>query len=451
MRLSTVPGLLRRSTRSPLFGFVEGHGHLSEGDLSRIKAVIGKADREIIRDFECLFASLVGGGRAVSFAAGRMGFFALMKCLGIGPASEVVLQGATCSVMVNAVQRCGATVVFADVDPDTFGSCATHIEKCLTSRTRMIVAQHSFGIPCDIKPIVELARSRGIFLLEDCALSLGSKLDGVVVGNFGDAALFSTDHSKPLNTLSGGLIYTRHADLTSKLLEAQAAATELPAAKQHAMWERVCLERRYCTPSSYGRMEIVDRFEVLKSKILGRTRPFLDEDFRAATSGSSYPYPSKMPVCLAAVGIIESRRWSRTVAARKKLLRGLLDVADENGITHRVPRSYFDERRDIVPLRLAWTQPEGVDVRERLAGFVHVSWTWFLAPIVGTSEPMETFGYRTGACPVSERIGPGMVNLPCNTSEGDLLIARFRAATRSGSRGLRALVDSTTSLSSGAL
>lgn len=451
MKLSALPGLLRRSTRSPLFGFVEGHGHLSKGDLSRIEAVIGKVDQRIIRDFERLFAGLVGDGRAVSFAAGRMGFFALMKCLGIGSGHEVVLQGATCSVMVNAIRHCGATPVFADVDLETFGSSARSIETCLTPRTRMIVAQHSFGIPCEIKPIVELARSRGVFLLEDCALSLGSKLDGVVVGNFGDAALFSTDHSKPLNTLSGGLIYTRHAELTNKLLEVQEAAAELPTSKQRAMWGRLCLERRYCQPSLYGRMEIIDRREVLQSRLFRRASPFLDEDFRATAFSPSYPYPSRMPACLAAVGILEGRRWCQTVATRKKVLRGLLDVAHHGGMVHLLPKVYFDKRRDIVPLRFVWTQTNGADVRERLASFVHVSWTWFLTPIVGTDESMETFGYRTGTCPISERIGPGMVNLPCNSSEGDLLIERFRAATRPGPRGLPSLVGTIASPSSGFL
>ena len=67
---------------------------------------------------------------------------------------------------------------------------------------------------------------------------------------------------------------------------------------------------------------------------------------------------------------------------------------------------------------------------QRLSGFVHVAWTWFMQPIIATSEPLESFGYVNGACPIAERIGAGMVNLPCNLSpeDGDGLVRMFRQA-----------------------
>ena len=73
----------------------------------------------------------------------------------------------------------------------------------------MIVAQHSFGIPCKIDKIKEVANKHGIFLLEDCALTLESKFKKITVGNYGDAALFSFDHTKPLNGFSGGAFFTQ--------------------------------------------------------------------------------------------------------------------------------------------------------------------------------------------------------------------------------------------------
>lgn len=420
-------------SRKLFFGFVHGHAYLSSQDLARLRTHVGRSEPELVREFEDRFAALVGDGHSVSFAAGRMGFYALMNSLGIKRGDEVVLHGATCSVMVNAVLRTGATPVFSDIDPETFGSSARHIEKCITPQTRMIVAQHSFGIPCEMEMIVKLARSRQVFLLEDSALALDSKIDGIAVGNFGDAALFSTDHSKPLNTLSGGLIYSRNIDLINRLLEVQAAAPDLSATKQQALWQRFCLERRYCKPSMYGRMCMIDLLAAVKSRLFKSTGPFLDEDFRAASS-TSYPYPAKMPGFLAAVGIIEANRWPKVAEERKKLLRGLLDVAENNEMRQRIPRCYFDKRLDIVPLRFAWTQPDGALIREKFAGFVHVAWTWFLQPIIATSEPLEHFGYHKGVCPISERVGSGMVNLPCNLSQDDAskLIKLFHANVSSG-------------------
>jgi dTDP-4-amino-4,6-dideoxygalactose transaminase len=422
-----LAGVLRQWLRTPYFGFVQGHAYLSPHDVGQIRSHIGKPARGIVDEFERGFASLVGEGRATSFAAGRMGFYVLMKILGIGTGDEVIVQGATCAVMVNAILRTGATPVFADIDPETFGSSAQHIERCITPRSRMIVAQHSFGIPCDVEPIVALTHSRNIFLLEDSALAIGSTIDGIAVGNFGDAALFSTDHSKPLNTLTGGLVYTRDSYLANKLQEAQADSPDLPDSKQQALWQRFLLERRYCHPSKYGRMGVIDLLAAVRSKSFKRVGPFLSEDFRATTN-SSYPYPARLPGFLAAIGLHEVARWPRVAADRKGLLRGLLEVAMSSEMNPCLPKAYLNRRLDIVPLRFAWSQPDGALVRERLSRFMNVDWTWFLCPIIATAEPLESFGYNRGSCPVSEKIGGGMVNLPCNVSRDDSnnLVSLFR-------------------------
>lgn len=189
-KVREVVARTQQAFRSPYFGFVQGHAYLEPDKLQQISQLVGVKDDALVADFERHFAKLVGPGQAVSYAAARMGFYELMRLEGIGKGDEVILLGATCAVMVNAVLRTGATPVFSDINLDTFGSSRSTIEVCVTPQTRMIVAQHSFGIPCEIEPIVNLAKERNIFLLEDCALTLGSKVNGIVVGNFGDAALF---------------------------------------------------------------------------------------------------------------------------------------------------------------------------------------------------------------------------------------------------------------------
>lgn len=100
--------------------------------------------------------------------------------------------------MVNAVVRSAAKPIFADVDSATFGSAVGTISHHISSKTKMIVAEHSFGTFCDIEPISIFTKKESIFFPEDSALTLGSKTKGVTVGNFGDGALFSTDHTRPL-------------------------------------------------------------------------------------------------------------------------------------------------------------------------------------------------------------------------------------------------------------
>ena len=380
--------------------------------LAEIKRLVGKSVAAEVVQYEKAFAAMIGSGSAVSFAAGRMAFYALMKALRIGVGDEVILLGATCSVMANAILRLGARPVYADIDPETYGSSADGIAKVITSATKMIVAQHSFGIPCKIEPIVALARARGIFLMEDCALTLSSKIDGQVVGTFGDAALFSTDHSKPLNTLIGGMVYSRDQKLIASIRSIQQQCGELPVKKQRLLYQRLLIERKYCNPKKYGRMALIDPIVRLLN---GKMSPFLDEDFGIG-GGDGYPYPAKLPAFIARLGMLEIARWPKIVEQRKQVLSGMLSALEESGGV--VPIPYRDNRLDIVPLRLAWHAENGEAIRRSMPGFLDVSWIWFMTPIVAAKESLDTLGYRLGSCPVAESIGAKMINLPCNLSGG---------------------------------
>ena len=416
LSIGNISRVLRHAGRNffsvPYYGFVQGHKYLARKELIKIRSLVGADDAAVIEKFENRFSAVIGDGRAVSFAAGRMGFFALMQVLSIKTGDEVVLQGATCSVMANAVLRIGATPIYADIDRNTFGSSAEAIAGVLSPRTRLIVAQHSFGIPCEIEPILKLARDRGIFLLEDCALTVGSSINGTVCGNFGDAALFSTDHSKPINTLSGGLVYTKDSSLLDKLREIQACSGSFPIKKQKALWHQLILERKYCQPDQYGRMRFI---QLIYSNLLGITRSaFANEDY-GSVSSISYPYPSRIPVFLAAVGIMEIDRWQLTSQERKETLNRLVEVIeDECGEV--LPKVYRDTSREIVPLRIAWSSKNGSVIRQRLSHMLETDGTWFMEPVIASKEPLESFGYTIGCCPESEELGRNMVNIPCNIS-----------------------------------
>jgi perosamine synthetase len=407
----------RQAIGKTYFGFVSGHWYLTPKELEQIKATVGKVDGVFVTEFEREFAAIIGEGNCVSYAAGRMGFYAVMRALGIGTGDEVILTGATCSVMVNAVLRTGATPIFSDIDPNTLGSSPISIAQCITSQTCLIVAQHSFGIPCDIIPIVELAKAHKIFLLEDCALTLGSKANNIVVGNFGDAALFSTDHSKPINTITGGMIYTSNPSLTASLRQSLSFCDVLPLVRQQALWRRLLLERSICNPARYQLMEFFDLFLTLCYKFFGVQQPFLSDDFSSSLNLPSYPYPAKMPEFLALVGLCEIRQWPNQVILRKRILEKLLDIVKNSNIYPLLPSAYHDANLDIIPLRLAWADTDGVARRKLMRGFIHTPWTWFMQPIVATNEPLENYGYKSGACLISENIGLRMVNLPCNVPD----------------------------------
>ena len=419
--LSKATDAVRAALMPYQFGFISGHSYLGERELRSIHAVMAAQAaakrREILADYERKFARLVGDGSAVTFASARMAFYALMKALGIGSGDEVVLPAFTCAVMPNAVMRTGARPVYSDIDGNTCGSDAHAIDSVVTARTKLIVAQHSFGIPCDIRAIADAARRRGIFLVEDCSIALDSSLDGISVGNWGDAALFSTDHSKPLNTILGGLLYTRNAETLGKV---SAFARNLPALSidhQRRLYQQLELEKQIGDPRRYARILLGTRMRLGFRRLGGSRRAtFLTSDLDAPHTGGSghpYPYPAAMPPFLAKLGLYELERWPEEKLKRKRALTLLLDALERSPTRVRVPAAYKDAARNITPLRLVFTSPDRNGFLSKLGNIIDASGIWFQQPVIGATRELQTLGYSVGSCPEAERICAEILNLPC--------------------------------------
>ncbi len=411
--------IFRLLFRSRYFGFVQGHSYITNSEMLEIKSLIGRNDDEsedIIATFEIKFSEIIGEGKSVSFAAARMAFFSLMKELKICSGDEVILQAFNCSVMVNAIWRVGARPVFADIDPKTFGSSEKEIEKKITSRTKMIVAQHSFGIPCQIEGIIKLAKKHNIFLLEDCALSLGSTISGIAVGDWGDAALFSTDHSKPLNTFIGGLIYSKDDKLIKGLQQSKLKIENLSVRHQIKIFEQLIFERRYFNPGNLGIGYFISYSKVVlhKLKIRSWSSPVLTDDYVKLNNNSegNYPYPAKFPSFLAKLGLYELERWDHEKEKRISLFKSYLNFCNKINYNQFLPEAYFDTSLQIVPLRFVFNHPNANHIRGKMATSFDVEGFWFLKPIVACDRPSD-LGYVDGSCVIAEKAGKEIINFPC--------------------------------------
>ena len=434
-------GKLRQLIATYQIGFVEAHYHLTQAQIdilwSLVNANSGSVNSVLRTEYERHFAAVVGDGQAVSFAAARMAFYAYMEALGIGPGDEVILTGFTCAVMPNAVLKRGAKPVFTDVDPVTFGASAPAIAVAITSKTRLIVAQHSFGIPCDIAPIADLARSHAIPLLEDCALTLGSTIDGKAVGNWGDAAIFSTDHSKPINTMTGGVFYTQSLSIFQKVACIARNAPELSASHQIGLFRQMQFERRYFVPGCYPRGRFAARLLRVWERLnrLQQLNFLADNDVPPVQIQERYPYPARMPIFLAQLGLYELTRWPAQADFRKALLDQYLAVAEASAAS-TVPPVYRDPRRRIIPLRYVFVSERAEALNDVLGQFFDINWTWFRQPVVCATEGPQSLGYVSGSCPLSEKVGHQIVNVPCNIT-ADWTVA----AQKSLERALRAVVS----------
>jgi dTDP-4-amino-4,6-dideoxygalactose transaminase len=150
--------------------------------------------------FERALTARFGGGHGIALANGSVALELALRAFGIGPGDEVVVTPRTFVASAFCVMLVGATPVFADVDADSGNITAETIEAVLTERTRAIVPVHLAGWPADMRPIMALARARGLKVIEDCAQAHGAEVGGRTVGSFGDAAAFSFCQDKIITT-----------------------------------------------------------------------------------------------------------------------------------------------------------------------------------------------------------------------------------------------------------
>jgi dTDP-4-amino-4,6-dideoxygalactose transaminase len=159
------------------------------------------------REFEKEFAAWVGTRYAVALSNGTLALDLALKASGIGPGDEVVVTPRSFIASVSCVVNAGAIPVFADIDPDSGTISARTIAATLTPRTKAVICVHLGGWPCDMDPIMELAKHHGLFVVEDCAQAHGARYKGRSVGSIGHVGAWSFCQDKIMTTGGeGGMV-----------------------------------------------------------------------------------------------------------------------------------------------------------------------------------------------------------------------------------------------------
>ncbi len=163
------------------------------------------------RRLEHDFAALLGIDTCLAVSSGTAALHLALEVLGITEGDEVVVPTCTFTATAEAVLYTGARPVLADVDPRTRNLSAATLERALSPRTRAVMPVHVAGGPCDMDPILEVARAHGLAVIEDAAHALPARYRGRWVGTLGDAAAFSFYATKNVTTAEGGVLVTSDA------------------------------------------------------------------------------------------------------------------------------------------------------------------------------------------------------------------------------------------------
>jgi dTDP-4-amino-4,6-dideoxygalactose transaminase len=417
------PGLEQRRFLSLYYGSL-GWLRAAQALSCWAAGVIISAERRR-EELETAVRCQLGQGAVFSTGSARSALSSCLQAAGIGAGDEVLLSAYTCLAVPTAVIAAGATPVYADINAATLNVDADTWIAALSPRVRAVVVQHTLGKPASIEVVAAAARARGILVIEDCALSIGSSIDGRAVGTFGDAAIFSMELSKTLSCGWGGVLVVHQPELAGAMRERYAGLEE-PGwlSTTRDVWQTAisawCFQPRLF--NAIGKYVLAAGF---KSRLFRVSTP--PGEFEGRTVAG---FAAKMSGAVAALAAHQWNDLRRVAVTCEANARRLRQVFHELGI--ETPGEPDIGEVSVAP-RVSFL------VRDRAKAVVYFSdrgielGQWFDGPLSPVpSSPL--FNYQPGRYRTSEKIANAVVNLPCHSrlSSDDLshIIATIREFVR---------------------
>lgn len=345
-------------------------------------------------------------GHLFYFWKGRVALYTILKALGIGPGDEVIIPGFTCVVVPNAVLYLGARPVYADIEPENYNLSAATVAPLITARTRVIIAQNTFGLSADLDPLLALAQEHQLMVIEDCAHGLGGSYRGRPNGTVAAAAFFSSQWSKPISTGLGGAAYTADPALARKIEQVLAAAPlPRPGLGSQALLAGQLLLRPLADQPSLH-YPLVGLYRLLTQK-LGLAV--------GSSSGPELSAPVMPPAYLQQMGPLQRRGWRWGLAGLAQKVRQRQQAAARydaflaGGPLCPPARPAYAEH---AMLRYAVRVPHKESFLARARKLHLAVGDWFISPLHPVTGDLRPWGYQPGQCPAAEQACREVINLP---------------------------------------
>jgi perosamine synthetase len=340
------------------------------------------------------------------FWKGRVGLYAILRALGVGPGDEVIIPAFTCVVVPNAILYLGARPVYADIDPATYNAEAEGFERRISPRTKVILAQNTFGLAPDLDPILDLARAHGIRLVEDCAHGFGGSYKSRANGTIADVSFFSSQWSKPISTALGGFTVTTDTALAGELRTIEAALARPTAADRLMLRLLLFARKRVLRRAGYWAGLRLYRGLSRRNLVIGSSD-------RGEVEAPVMPagFLKGLSEVQAREGVAEVARIEAAVEHQRRVAAAYRDALGRLGAAVPVEPSYATHTFLRFPLL---TNDQQAFVARAMNERIEVG-DWFTSPIHPVTTGLDVWLYRWGDNPVAERTCGRIVNLPTHT------------------------------------
>ena len=352
--------------------------------------------------YEQAVESFFGTGEAFAFWKGRIGLFAVLKSLDIGPGDEVIVPGYTCVMVPGPVLYGGARPVYADIEPDCYGMRPDEVARKITGRTKAILVQHTYGLPGAVKQLRQIANQHGIALVEDCCHTFGGRLDGQLLGTFGKAAFFSSQWNKPFSTGLGGLALVHDKELAQRVKVEQSSYPIPPGRAAFMLASQLLVYEATVFPSTAARITRTFRWLTGKGLVVGSSSK---AEFEVAMP---HDYTLRAARVQCQLGRQELARIGANIGHRVKAAARYFEELPKLG--YEVPK--LPTGADVPILRFPLRVANKSEVLAKAPACGVEIGSWFECTLHPAETNLAAFGYLSGECPVAERAAREVINLP---------------------------------------
>ncbi|MFZ3054363.1 MAG: DegT/DnrJ/EryC1/StrS family aminotransferase [Minisyncoccales bacterium] len=366
------------------------------------------------RELERMFRNFFGFANAFSFNSGRSSLIAILKAMEIGKGDEVIVQAFTCNAAVNPIIHVGARPVFVDID-DTLNISVKEIISKITSKTKAIMVQHTFGYPAEVEEVKKICLLKGIYLIEDCAHALGAKFKDSYCGSFGDASFFSFGRDKIISSVYGGMVVVNNDSLIEKVSDFQKVLDYPSCCWTIQQLLHPILMNKIILPfydSKFGRglLALFLNLNILSKAVT-----------KKENKGELPSYfPMRMPDALAILAMHQLKKINKFNDHRKEMA----ELYEKEFIKRKINFVFKkDKNKEAVFLKypVLVINPAKVVSEARKKG-IYLNDGWSGSPVVPPLTALESVCYAVSSCPKAEEAAKRIVCLPThiNVSRGDI-------------------------------
>jgi dTDP-4-amino-4,6-dideoxygalactose transaminase len=337
------------------------------------------------------------------FWKGRVALYGLLKSYGIKEGDEIILPAFTCVVVPNAIIYCGAKPIYVDINRKTLNCDADEIKNKITSRTKIIIAQNTFGLSSDLDKIMEIAREKNIIVIEDCTHGFGGLYKGKKNGTIADASFFSTQWNKPFSTGIGGIAFVKDKIIAEKMNLFEKGCVDPTFGEKVQLKILLSARNLMTSPTVYWPMIKAYRFLSSKNIVVGSSeseelkKPILQKGFA-----------KKMSSIQAEKGISELKKLDDYNRFRMDIAKKYNELLLSLNIIPPFEPDYATHTFLKYPL-LVKSRNEFMLLAEKEK--IELG-DWFLSPIHPVLKDFEQWQYVMGTNPIAEYVSAHLVNLP---------------------------------------